>query len=211
MSVLSQSEPRLDRVDTDSLVDRFRTAAANWPDRVAVSADDGLLRYRELEQAANRLANLLAESGAGPGRLVGLCCERGTELVIGMLAILQTGAGYLPLDPRYPVDRLRFMLTDADCDLVVGQLPTGLAGNWRTVTVRGPQTSDRPATAPDCRIGGADTAYVIYTSGSTGQPKGVMVSHRNVTELFDATATAISRSEQDVWSMFHSAAFDFSV
>lgn len=195
----------------NTLPARFESVATRWPNRIAVSAQDECLTYAELDRAANRLAHLLQELGAGPGVLVALCLDRTADLIVGMLGILKSGAGYLPLDPRYPVERLDLMLADAGCELVVGRLPAGGTTAARAVATEDPRLAHQPSAAPLRKAASSDTAYVIFTSGSTGRPKGVVVSHANVTRLFDVTETEFRPSEADVWSMFHSVAFDFSV
>lgn len=184
------------------------------PDAVAVSCDNKSLTYAELNAAANRLAHRLREQGARPDMLIGLCVERSLEQIIGILGILKSGAGYLPLDPAYPDQRLAFLVSDADVKMVVADEN----GRERLVDNEGldiiaPRISvdAQPAENP-APVGDAENlAYVIYTSGSTGQPKGVMVTHHNVMRLFDACASWLQPGIGDVWTMFHSFAFDFSV
>ncbi|OKH99775.1 hypothetical protein A6A06_22110 [Streptomyces sp. CB02923] len=200
----------------------FEAQAARTPGRVAVTSGTTRLTYQELDARANRLARLLVHRGLGPGRLAALALPRGAGLLTALLAVLKTGAGYLPLDPQYPADRLRSTLEDAAPALVLcdaegadrvrgaaAPLPlddpavaaelSGLSGDALT-------DAERPATAdPD------SLAYVIYTSGSTGRPKGVMVTHHNVLRLFQQTDHWFGFGPDDVWTLFHSYAFDFSV
>ncbi|WP_399084573.1 amino acid adenylation domain-containing protein [Streptomyces sp. BBFR2] len=187
----------------------FAETAARHPGRTAVSDGTRALTYAELDRAANRLAHTLVRSGVRPGQLVALCAERDTDLVVGVLGILKAGAGYLPLDPRYPLARLRDTVADAGARLLVGTPVAGL--DLETIDPAGPHAADGPKTAPDTGAGPDDTAYVIYTSGSTGRPKGVVVSHHNVVRLFTATRPEFGFGPDDVWTMFHSIAFDFSV
>ncbi|XDO64207.1 amino acid adenylation domain-containing protein [Streptomyces sp. RLB1-33] len=202
----------------DSLVRRFERAAAAGPDAVAVGGEGGSLTYAELNARANRLADLLRAGGAGPERYVALALPRTPELVVGVLAVLKSGAAYLPVDPEYPADRVAFMLADTRPALVVGTRATRAAlaaeGTWielddpataADLDRRSPDDPARPAAAAD------HPAYVIYTSGSTGTPKGVVVTHRNVLRLFDSTAHWFGFDGDDVWTLFHSYAFDFSV
>src|SRR5205823_5497602 len=147
------------------------------------------LTYAELDRTANRLAHRLRARGAQPERLVGLCAERTVDLVVGVLAILKAGAGYLPLDPRHPAARLKLTLDDADCRLLLGdgELCAPLAGPGRTLVELGAPLHDEPADPPETGVRPDHAAYVIYTSGSTGRSKGVVVTHANATRLFPAT------------------------
>ncbi len=195
-----------------SLHERFEQQVARTPDAVAAVCEEQRLTYGELNRRANQLAHRLRELGVGPDQLVGLRSERNLEMVIGILGILKAGGAYLPLDPAYPRDRVEFMLQDSRTTVVVTQksLAADLDGLDATRVLldepfSGPDTNPAPAVAPD------DLAYVIYTSGSTGTPKGVQITHYNVTRLFDATDDWYHFGRDDVWSLFHSYAFDFSV
>jgi amino acid adenylation domain-containing protein/non-ribosomal peptide synthase protein (TIGR01720 family) len=193
----------------------FEAQADRDPDAVAVTCEGESLTYGELDLRASRIAHLLRRRGVGPDVLVGLCVERSLDTIVGMLGILEAGGAYVPLDPAYPRDRLAFMVEDAGVSLVVtharhaGVLPPGaaLVRLDAGAAALAAEPSDRPARAarPD------SLAYVLYTSGSTGKPKGVMVTHHNVVRLFDAAARVYRFDARDVWTMFHSHAFDFSV
>ncbi len=147
------------------------------------------MTYRELDEAANRLAHLLAGHGAGPGECVALLFSRSAEAIVAILAVLKTGAAYLPIDPALPAARIEFMLADAApiAAITTAELADRLDGHdlvgHRCRRPRcGQPTRARhlPAPAPD------DIAYLIYTSGTTGVPKGVAVTHRNVTQLLES-------------------------
>jgi non-ribosomal peptide synthetase component F len=144
--------------------------------------------------------------------LVGLRCERSPSIVVGILGILKAGGAYVPLDPAYPRDRVDFMLADSEVKVVVTQAPfvDELQATGATL-VNVDQDHGEAAQAPASGVQPDDLAYVIYTSGSTGKPKGVLISHVNVTRLFDATAGWFDFGDTDVWTLFHSYAFDFSV
>jgi amino acid adenylation domain-containing protein len=203
----------------DGLDERFAAQVARATEAVAVTAEGGSLTYGELDRRARRLARRLRAEGVGPETRVGLCAERSLEMVVGMLAVIQAGGAYVPLDPDYPHDRLAFLLADARPAVVLVQeqlkdrLPE--APGVRRVLLgeeaggEGAEAGEPPLPALPGRAGLA--AYVIYTSGSTGTPKGVVVTHGNVTRLFAATAEDFRFGPADVWTFFHSFAFDFSV
>ncbi len=200
----------------DTLVDRFQFRAAETPDAVALSCRGRTLTYEELNLRAGRLAAMLREKGAGPESRVGLCLSRNERAVVGMLGILMAGAAYVPLDHRYPPERRRFMIEDADLSIIVteekhergfrelGKEILRVDAPAETIG-RAPEPSPHTGLCPD------NTAYVIYTSGSTGTPKGVAVTHENVVRLFDATDHRYGFGPGDVWTLFHSLSFDFSV
>ncbi|MCS3805173.1 amino acid adenylation domain-containing protein [Chromobacterium alkanivorans] len=194
----------------------FEHAAQAFPERVAVQGETAALRYRELDARANQLARQLLQLGVGPEQRVGLCCQRQPDLLVAILAILKAGAAYVPLDPGYPAERLEFLVRDSAIHVVVGDaesaeaLPAGLALRWLDVDV-GSAVSSGDTTAPPRRLHPQQAAYVIYTSGSTGTPKGCVVSHHNVVRLIAATSERFAFGPDDVWSLFHSYAFDFSV
>ncbi|MDH3600087.1 MAG: amino acid adenylation domain-containing protein, partial [Candidatus Tectomicrobia bacterium] len=155
------------------------------PDATAVVHEDHHLTYRELNARANQLAHHLRRLGVGPDVLVGLCLERSTEMLVGMLGIVKAGGAYVPLDPAYPPDRLRFMLHDAQVQALVTQatlLPILPATATPVICLDrdGPQLATEPRTNPAPVVRPEHLAYVIYTSGSTGQPKGVLTTHGNL-------------------------------
>ncbi|MET7798190.1 amino acid adenylation domain-containing protein [Streptomyces decoyicus] len=204
------------RAPAGAIHERVAARAAATPDATAVSCGQDALTYRELDERANQLAHHLLALGAGPDLLVGLSVERSTQMAIGLLGILKSGAAYVPLDPAYPGDRLEYMLRDCGAKLLVthrglrDRLPAAEA-----VVVDldrdGTEISRLPRTAPQVPATGADLAYVIYTSGSTGRPKGVAVEHHTVLNLLANCQPAYGFDEGDVWTVFHSYAFDFSV
>ena len=162
------------------------------------------------------MAHLLAGHGVGPGQCVALLFSRSAEAIVAMLAVLKTGAAYLPIDPALPAERIAFMLADGGpvAALTTADLAARLDGHgllvidvcdiWAPAVDSQPSTA-LPAPAPD------DIAHIIYTSGTTGVPKGVAVTHHNVTQLFDALDIGVELAPQQVWTQFHSYAFDFSV
>ena len=194
----------------------FEEQVERTPDYVAVVFEDQKLTYRELNARANQLAHYLQKLGVGPEVLVGICVERSPLMVIGLLGILKAGGAYVPLDPTYPKERLTFMLQDSQVSILLTQkhlVEQFTEGEVQLISL----DSEREAIAqerednPVSEVTDENIAYVIYTSGSTGQPKGVLVSHYNVVRLFEATKSWFNFNESDVWTLFHSYAFDFSV
>jgi amino acid adenylation domain-containing protein/non-ribosomal peptide synthase protein (TIGR01720 family) len=202
-----------DRLARATLHEIFEQQAALTPDAVALTCDGESLSYRELDDRASHLAAHLHTLGVGPEVIVGLCIERSLNLVVGLLAILKAGGAYLPLDLAYPPERIAFILEDARAPIVLTQrsllekLPS-LAAQCVCIDAL-PASSGKSTEMETPRADGL--AYVIYTSGSTGKPKGCCVTHRNVVRLFQNTAAWFRFGADDVWTMFHSVAFDFSV
>jgi amino acid adenylation domain-containing protein len=195
----------------------FRRQARANPNTIALIHEHQSLTYRELDAQANRLARYLRSQGVGPEVLVGLYVGRSPDMIIGMLGILIAGGAYLPLDPASPADRIRFIIEDSAVPIVLTQ--QALAPDLRA---SGAAIVRLDADWPDIASAEADDfqpiadrpdtlAYVIYTSGSTGKPKGVEVTHANVARLFTATQHWYGFGPDDVWTLFHSFAFDFSV
>ncbi|MFD7712520.1 amino acid adenylation domain-containing protein, partial [Streptomyces sp. NPDC059786] len=200
----------------DTLVDLFEAQAARTPDATAVTCGADRLDYAALDAAANRLAHRLAEEGAGPERYVALALPRSTDLVVAVLAVLKTGAAYLPIDPKSPAERVAHLLSDArPVTLVTTGRTQGGAVPLLALDDPGVRAdlARRPATGPDRahRPLPESPAYAIYTSGSTGRPKGVVIPHAGVVRLFTSTRHWFGFDENDVWTLFHSYAFDFSV
>lgn len=202
----------------NTLPDRFSHLAPLSPDAIAVTAPDQSLSYAELEARTNQLARRLIAAGAGPDHIVGVSLRRCADLIVALLAVLKSGAAYLPLDPAYPVARLEFLMSDAQPVAIITTSDIKTPDNALLRIEL--SSADADATCATSAIEDADRisrlypdhpAYVIYTSGSTGQPKGVVVSHRNILALLDATYPMFDLSAADVWTAFHSYAFDFSV
>ncbi|MFE7524145.1 amino acid adenylation domain-containing protein [Kitasatospora sp. NPDC057542] len=194
----------------------FEAQAAATPDAVAVRAHDGTLTYRELNERANRLAHLLRAKGVVPEQLVGLCLERGVDVIPALLGILKSGAAYLPLDPANPVERLGHIVADAGARLLVTgtelvPLLDKVYEGERILMADAADGKGLPAHDPEPVSVPENLIYTIYTSGSTGRPKGVALTHANVVRLMTTAQEHYAFDESDVWSMAHSYAFDVSV
>ncbi|BAY41877.1 amino acid adenylation domain-containing protein (plasmid) [Nostoc sp. NIES-2111] len=194
----------------------FEAQVEKTPDAVAVVFENQQLTYRELNAKANQLAHHLQKLGVKPEVLVGICVERSLFMVISILAVLKAGGAYLPLDPAYPQERLGYMLTDAQVEVVLTQkhlLEALPAHNAQTVYLDSEENlfTTQSTANPISNATPHNLAYVIYTSGSTGQPKGVLINHSNVVRLFATVQPWYNFAQHDVWTLFHSYAFDFSV
>ncbi|WP_395089173.1 amino acid adenylation domain-containing protein [Armatimonas sp.] len=196
----------------NTLHERFAAQAAQTPDAIALTFEGRSLSYEALNARANTLAQRLIAEGVVPESLVALLVERGFDMVIGILGILKAGGAYVPLDPAYPTERLAFQLSDCEAPVLVTQRGIALPETTaKILTITADDTEDDGACTenPLTAVSEKNLAYVIYTSGSTGQPKGCLVEHRNVLPLFDNPV--FTTTEHDVWTLFHSYAFDFSV
>jgi len=188
------------------------------PGRVALVCGDQRMTYGELDAKAERVASQLVALDIGPETRVGLCLPRSADLIVAILAVWKVGGAYVQLDPDYPAERLSFLLSDCGAKVVLTQrqlldrLPPTDA---RVLCFEDSCLEDAPPQKPAVNgrglAGSSNAAYVIYTSGSTGNPKGVVVENRHVARLFTATQEQFCFNENDVWTLFHSFAFDFSV
>lgn len=202
----------------------FEAQVLRTPEAIAVVHEGRALSYGELNARANRLAHLLIAEGVGSEQLVALAMPRSIELVVGVLAVLKAGAAYLPLDPDYPADRIAYMLEDGApaCLVTVAEAASRLpeTGSLPQVVLddaavqerlEGQSSASPTAQERKGRLSPLSPAYIIYTSGSTGKPKGVVIPHHNVVRLFASTQHWFRFGAEDVWTLFHSYAFDFSV
>ena len=196
-----------------SVHELFNEQVQAHPDAIAVSCSDRRHTYSELDRRANQLAHWLRRHGVGPEVFVGLCVERSIDLVSSVLAIFKAGGVFVPLDPSYPAERLRFMLEDSRAAFVVtvdrlrylvgGQVPVICLDSDREVIAQGEDAD------PAVRIWPHNAAYVIYTSGSTGTPKGVVVEHHNLVNTLLASRKQFGFSALD--TMWSAAAFSFDI
>nr|WP_243436612.1 non-ribosomal peptide synthase/polyketide synthase [Streptomyces sp. FH025] len=213
-ALLPARTDREEETPGSSLTALFERRVRTNPAAAALTDGEVSLSYGELNTRANRLAHALIDRGVGPEQLVALALPRSADLVVAVLAVLKAGAAYVPVDPAYPAARIAYLLQDAR--------PSLLLTTSRTGELPGAEQVDRlpldaldldglPDTDPEVLVDPGHPAYVIHTSGSTGNPKGVVVPHRNVVRLFGTTEELFGFSEDDVWTLFHSYAFDFSV
>jgi natural product biosynthesis luciferase-like monooxygenase protein len=193
----------------------FEAQVDRSPQAPALIFEDQLLTYAQLNGRANRVAHVLRDLGVGPGILVGLCTHRSTDMIIGALAILKAGGGYVPMDPNYPAERIALFVEDSRCPVIVTSSdlePLLPGGKARHLCL---DTDGRIGLAPGdnlaCGPKPEDIAYMIYTSGSTGRPKGVMVEHRNVANFFIGMDARIDHAAGSVWLAITSLSFDISV
>jgi natural product biosynthesis luciferase-like monooxygenase protein len=198
----------------------FEAQVDRTPEAVAVACEESTLSYRQLDEAANRLAAQLRTLGVGPDALVGVHVERSLELVIATLGVLKAGGAYVPLDPAYPSDRVALMIEDSGLKVVVTQasLAAGLAGRGVQTLLLDSQAAELAqlsSARPAAVSGPANLAYVIYTSGSTGKPKGVMIEHRHAVNFFAGMDERVpfdaQGGQRDVWLAVTSLSFDISV
>ena len=205
-AVLDRPAPR-----SQSIPALFAAQVAGAPDALALTCDGRSMTYRELDEASNRVAHQLAGHGVGPGQRVALLFTRSSEAIVAILGVLKSGAAYVPIDPAVPLTRMEFMLDDSRpaAAITTTDLAERLAGRGLTVIDVDDPAVDTTPSAPLLAPDADDMAYIIYTSGTTGYPKGVAISHRNVIRLLDSLAAELAPGQ--VWSQWHSLAFDVSV
>ncbi|WP_063307554.1 non-ribosomal peptide synthetase [Pseudovibrio sp. Ad46] len=218
LSLSAPTQPTKTRAPSP-VVHRLEQLAKSQPQHTAILQDETSLSYGELEKQASCLAMKLRVHGVGKEKLVGVCMERNADLIVALLAIWKAGGAYLPIDPALPEARKAFILQDSAPDLILccratHQSLASLPDNQNLYVFEDlAETTDHsvpmgPTLEPVC---GEDLAYVIYTSGSTGQPKGVQIEHRHIARLIDTCQPLFNFTSSDVWSFFHSYAFDFSI
>jgi len=195
-----------------SVIAQIEAQAARTPEQAALVFEGQTLSYRELLRSAARLAQQLQAAGVTRENLVGVHVGRGPQLVIAVLAVWQAGGAYLPLDPNYPEERLRFMLEDSGARVLLYDDASHpeLGAELTRIDVREAAAASSSG-VPPAAVSGEQLAYVIYTSGSTGRPKGVMVEHRNVLNFFAGMDRVIPHQAGDRWLAVTSLSFDISV
>ncbi|WP_299135878.1 non-ribosomal peptide synthetase [uncultured Tenacibaculum sp.] len=200
-----------------TIISLFEEQVQKTPQKVALVFEGKEMTYEMLDKQSNQLARFLQKQGVTVEDLVGICIERSFEMIIGLLGILKAGGAYVPVDPNYPKDRIEYILDDSEVSIVLSTTQSVSAienlsalnivlldNDWDSISLE-LETQLKPEYTPE------NLAYVIYTSGSTGKPKGVLLTHLNVVRLFFHEGSLFDFNEDDVWSMFHSFCFDFSV
>lgn len=195
-----------------SIPDMFGRQVADRPQAVALVGERRSWTYSELDAATNRLAHVLAGRGVGVGEVVALFSERSAEAILAIVAVLKTGAAYLPIDPAHPDARVAFMLDDAApvAAVTTADLTTRLSGyRGLVIDINDTAIASCPSTGlPNPHP--ENVAYLLYTSGTTGTPKGVAITHHNLTQLFASLSGKFELAPGQVWSQCHSYAFDLS-
>lgn len=196
--------------DKTTIVELFEEQVRKGPKRIALKYKESQLSYEELNKKSNILAEKLRKSGVGPDDFVAIVAERSIEMIIGIYAVLKAGGAYVPMDVSYPSSRIEYMIKDCGAKAVlvyqaevVADIPVidlSLVDNLQG-------SEENPSKVNNS----SDVAYCIYTSGTTGNPKGVMVEHKNVVRLFFNEKFQFDFNQEDIWIMFHSYCFDFSV
>ncbi|WP_338604197.1 amino acid adenylation domain-containing protein [Saccharopolyspora sp. SCSIO 74807] len=202
-----------------TLPELFEDQVRRTPEAIALTWGDEQISYTELDSRANRLAHCLIDHGIGPEQLVALALPRSAELVVAVLAVLKSGAAYLPLDPGNPASRIAYIVADSQPSMLISDsaqhgdlpIPRLLLDDPAAVREIGEHSQRDPRGGERGPLTADHAAYVIYTSGSTGKPKGVVIPHHNVVRLFSATEPWFGFGTEDVWTLFHSYSFDFSV
>ncbi|MEM8907625.1 MAG: amino acid adenylation domain-containing protein, partial [Bacteroidota bacterium] len=199
-----------------TVIDLFAEQAIRVPDNVALVFEESQLTYRELDARSNALAHYLRQHGVKEESLVSISMDRSVELLIGILGIIKAGGVYVPLDPSYPQDRIDYVVQDSGLKLVLTKskfetLFSHLALQCISIDRAAEAIANCSTEKLETNLKPTNAIYVIYTSGSTGRPKGVVIEHRNVVRLFKTEKALFDFKETDVWTLFHSYCFDFSV
>ena len=194
----------------------FEEQADKQPDELAVVDADNRLTYRQLNERANQLAGILRSNGVASGVIVALLLDRSVNSIVSILAVLKAGGTYLPIDPDYPLERIEYILNDSQSSYLITTANymnyTSFKGMKLNITTELEVMKDsKELFNLECINSSQDAAYIIYTSGTTGVPKGVVVEHRNVIGLLKNDQMLFDFNNKDVWAMFHSYCFDFSV
>lgn len=210
--IMSSQEP-----DEDLIWQRVARQAERFPNQTAVKCGDEEITYKELDARSSQIARYLAKQGIHSESLVGICMEKSVEMIVAIVSILKAGGAYVALDPSYPKERISYIIEDSGLKLILTmqncsqKVEDSLVQKLYLDSDKEIIAKESDEAYVDNSQYTAQAAYIIYTSGSTGEPKGVVVTHQNVMRLFSQTEQWYGFNEQDVWTMYHSFAFDFSV
>ena len=209
------NNPNIGFPEDKTIVDLFEEQVSQTPNNISVTLNNSTLTYKDLNEKANQLARYLIKNGIQKGDVIGIRVDKSFEMIIGILAIIKAGCTYLPINMSYPQDRVEYMLTDSNAKflLTVDSMINDIDTPIRKITIDLSNSSIYclDSSNLNIQISPEDLIYIIYTSGSTGKPKGAMLCHRNIVRLFKNDKPLYDFTEKDVWTMFHSVAFDFSV
>ena len=198
-----------------TIVDLFEEQVLKTPNKTALIFEDSKLTYDELNQKANQLAHKLISLGVKPGNVVGVLLNRSLEMIIALIAILKTGAGYLPLDPDYPIDRIKYMLKNSDTELVLTHRKTSniLNKSYNTLNIdlESEIYKNNLTNNLNVKFSSDSLLYLIYTSGSTGLPKGVFLTHKNTHNFINGAKQAVDFSESKIVVSLTTVCFDIFV
>ena len=226
LSMLSKSEEdqllvefnntSVDYTKNKTILDLFEEQAARTPDNIAIVFEDQKLTYKELNERSNRLANYLQSTGIKEDTLVPICIERSCDMMVGILGIIKSGRAFVPIDPAYPEDRIRFMLEDTEASVVLtskesrSKLPG--SENIDIIEIDGDQSAfnEQPIVNLQTAVSPGHLVYVIYTSGSTGKPKGVMIEHKSLTNLLFSISEEVEFYSGSVFLSVTTFSFDIS-
>ncbi|TFF36839.1 non-ribosomal peptide synthetase [Mucilaginibacter psychrotolerans] len=197
-----------------SLFDLIDESAKTYPDNIAITFDDRSLTYTQVSHTANRIAKILVDQQIKKGDVVGLALDRCPEMIIALIAILKSGAAYLPLDPEYPKDRIEFMLEDSGAKKLITSLKYKghFTSTAEEILIEDALliSADYPPLKPEVAVTGDDLAYILYTSGSTGKPKGVQIAHHSMVNLMLSLQKAPGISPADKVMATATVCFDIA-
>ncbi|NOQ25908.1 MAG: amino acid adenylation domain-containing protein [Bacteroidales bacterium] len=199
--------------ENKTIIELFEEQVDKTPKNIAVTFEGVSITYKELDDISNKVANALLSKGAKREDVVGVLYERGINVIASILGIQKAGCAYLPLDVEYPKERISYILENSGARFLLldKNYHTKIDESVKTIFVDSGEISTFSSSKPKAKISHNNLLYIIYTSGTTGKPKGVMVEHKNVVNLLFNEASKFDFNESDVWTMFHSHCFDFSV
>ncbi len=207
-------DPKTPTIGSSSIIQRFEEMVEQYPNHVAVKLGKEELTYCTLNAKANQFAHYLKQNGVGTEDYIAIIMSRSVDLIVAIVGVLKTGAAYVPIDPMYPEDRIRYIVQNTNPRFIISE-DQRESKSVHTIVWHDQEflkdMSKQSISNLLIAIHPQQAAYVIYTSGSTGVPKGVIVPHQNVIRLLDATDDWYHFNEADAWTLFHSYAFDFSV